>query len=163
MRSFYAVVIMTVLVLAANLAAAAGPTADAQTGKEIRDVLSRYARAYERKDLEAIVGMLAPGPDTTFVYPGPGGLHVGRSQIKAGFERDFEKFVSATIDYTSISTGSRGSVAWFVSEWVSTVDTGDGEFTIPARWTGVLEKRNGKWLFVLSQFSYEPVQPKEHS
>ena len=96
-----------------------------------------------------------------FVYPGPEGLHVGRSQIKAVLERDFSRFLSATIDYTSISVGSRNDVAWFASEWVATVDLGDRKRTIPARWTAVLERQNGNWLFVQSHFTYEPVKPKE--
>lgn len=160
MKFFHSVLVMTLLALAADVSAIA-LTAEAQAQKEIRALLNQYARAYERKDLDTIMGMIAPGPDTVFVYPGPGGLHVGRSQIKAGYERDFAKFVSATIDYTSVSIGARGSLAWFASEWVTTIDLGDGEFTIPARWTAVLEKRNGKWLFVQSHFGYEPVEPKE--
>jgi uncharacterized protein (TIGR02246 family) len=160
MRSFYAIVVIALLVLAGGVSGLA-QTAEAQARQEIRDLLTRYARAYERKDIETIMAMIAPGPDTIFVYPGPGGLHVGKSAIKAVYERDFAKFVSATIDYTSLSIRVRGKVAWFTSEWVATIDTGDGEVTIPARWTAVLEKRNGKWLFVQAHFSYEPVEPKE--
>ena len=160
MRSLNAIVVIALLVLAGGVSGLA-QTAEAQAQQEISDLLNRYARAYERKDVETIMAMIAPGPNTVFVYPGPGGLYVGKSNIKTVYERDFAKFVSATIDSTSVSIEARGKVAWFASEWVATLDMGDGEVTIPARWTAVLEKRNGKWLFVQSHFSYEPVEPKE--
>jgi uncharacterized protein (TIGR02246 family) len=159
MRSLHAIVVMLLLVLAADVSALA-LTAEARAEKEIRDLLNRYARAYERKDVVTIMAMIAPTPDAIFVYPGPEGLHVGRSQIKAVYERDFSRFLSATIDYTSISVGSRGDVAWFTSEWVATADMGGRKLTIPARWTAVLEKRDGKWLFVQSHFTYDPQEPK---
>jgi ketosteroid isomerase-like protein len=160
MRSLPAIVVMILLALAADVSALA-LTGGARADKEIHALLNRYARAYERKDLETIMAMIASKPEPIFVYPGPEGLRVGRSQIKAAYERDFSKFQSAKIDYTSISVGSRGRIAWFASEWVATVDMDGQELTIPARWTAVLEKRHGKWLFVQSHFTYDPVAPKE--
>ena len=41
------------------------------------------------------------------------------------------------------------------------MDLGDEKLDLPARWSGVLEKRGGKWLLVQSHFSFSDLEPEE--
>lgn len=126
---------------------------DPQIEKEVKEFLDKYAVAYEKKDLTAIMAMIAPDADVVFVDPGPKGLYKGTEQIKKSYENDFSQFKSMSTKYTGVMIGGKGDLAWFVAESMSAVDMGEEKFNVPARWSGLLEKRDGKWLLIQSHFS----------
>lgn len=132
-----------------------------QVEKEVKDFLDAYARAYEKKDVAAIMAMIAPDPWVVFVETAANGRYVGPEAIKKSYEAEFGQFKSAETKYTWVSVRSKGDVAWFVAEEMSVVDLGDEKLDLPARWSGVLEKRDGKWLLVQSHFSFSDLEPEE--
>ncbi|HTY21764.1 MAG TPA: nuclear transport factor 2 family protein [Desulfomonilaceae bacterium] len=145
-------VVLLLLGLLAGSSFAAGDTAPVQ--KEVKDWLDAYAKAYEKKDINSIMAMVSPDSSTVFVDNGPQGRHVGEEAIKAAYQAEFKQIKSAVLEYTWLSAASKGDIAWFATELTAKVDLGKQKIEVPGRWTGVLEKRGGKWLMVLSHFSY---------
>lgn len=143
------VVAATVMAVSPCIGGEAAPTTEAR----IREILELHARACEKKDVNAIMAMFAPDPNIVAIGTAQDERLVGPARIRAAYERDFARVISAKLNYTWMTVGSKGDVAWFAAEMVAGVDTGTERIIAPARWTGVLEKRDGKWLFVLSHFS----------
>ncbi len=123
--------------------------ADIKTHTEVEDLLNRHAEAYSKKDLQSIMSLFAADPEVTLVI---GGAHqaryVGPDQIRESYEADFAATTSAVMKHNWISVHSKGDIAWFASECVSTIEMEKQKFTFPVLWTGLAEKRDNKWVFV---------------
>jgi ketosteroid isomerase-like protein len=141
-----------------SIAWAKGP--DPQIEKEVKQFLDDYMKAYEKKDLAGVMAMVAPDDNVVFVDPGPKGRYVGPEQIKKSYEQDFAQFKSLATKYTWTSIDGKGDLAWFVTELTSEVDLGDEKFSLPARWSGLLEKRQGKWLLIQSHYAVVEPEPE---
>jgi ketosteroid isomerase-like protein len=128
--------------------------ADAKTDQEVKDFLTQYEAAYEKKDVGALMKLIAPGAEVVFFEADEKGRYVGPDQIKAAYENSLKQVKSIKGEYKWTSVGSKGDVAWFATEVSFNVDTGEDKFQQLGRWTGVLEKRNGKWLLLQSHFSF---------
>jgi ketosteroid isomerase-like protein len=144
--------ILVILVACTGLALAG--KADPQTEKDIKDFLDRYSKAYEKKDVEATMILIAPDAEVVFVDSDSERPVVGPALIKAAYEREFAQVKSASIKFPWVSVGSKGDVAWFTAQCQADVDTGEGKMSVPAHWSAVLEKRDGKWLLVQSHLSF---------
>jgi len=145
------------LLLALIMTAAGAVTfanADAKTEQEVKDFLTQYEAAYEKKDLGALMNLIAPEATVVFFEADEKGRYVGPDQIKAAYENSLKQVKSIKGEYKWTSVGSKGDVAWFATEVLFNVDTGEDKFKQLGRWTGVLEKKDGKWLLVQSHFSF---------
>ncbi len=111
----------------------------------------------KNKDINLLYSIIAN--DTSFLEVHPDG------KVVTGFE-DFnkaEKFwmnpdfkaIRYEIKDLSIKFSNRGDVAWFfcilddINEWKGQAANWEN-----TRWTGVLEKRSGKWVIVQQHFSF---------
>jgi ketosteroid isomerase-like protein len=137
------------------------PAADPQTEKEIRELLAREAQAYATKNVDAAMALVAQHSGSVFLDNQPDGVYIGPEQIRQMYERDFSHIKGADLKFTWLRISSQGNIAWFASESEVTVDLGKKKPTFPARWTGVLEKRNGQWLIVQSHISYPKIPKKK--
>jgi len=98
-------------------------------------------------------------PDETLFFFQPRDEMRGYSALRETAERVWldDRFVATRTDITDlhITISESGTVAWFrcmlddVGEW-------DGEVGgwYDTRWTGVLEKRGGRWLIAQQHFSF---------
>lgn len=111
------------------------------------------------KDTELLFGTRSRGEDL-FVY-GPSspvpvvGFEAFRERARTLWLRD--DFVAKGYDVRDlrIHLSPEGTVAWFsavVDDWCEIAGRPDGWKDV--RWTGVLERRDGKWLYVQGHFSY---------
>jgi hypothetical protein len=107
------------------------------------------------------MSMIAPDASTVFVDSDPQGRHVGPDAIKNAYQAEFGQTQSVVLEYTWLSAGSKGDLAWFATELTAKVDLGKEKFQVPGRWTGVLQKREGKWMMIMSHFSYTAQDEKE--
>jgi ketosteroid isomerase-like protein len=109
------------------------------------------------KDLNLLYGVIAN--DTNFLEVHPDGKVVrGFNDFKKAeafwMSPDF-KAVRYQIKDLSINISESGSVAWWscilddINEWKGQPSSWEN-----TRWTGVLEKRNGKWQIVQQHFSF---------
>ncbi len=133
-------------------------TADSKTDQEIKDFLAQYQVAYSRKDVNAIMKMIAPEANVVFFEADEKGRYVGPEQIRAAYEGSLKEVKSVKGQYKWTSVGSKDDVGWFATEVLFDVDTGEDKFQQMGRWSGVLEKKDGKWLLLQSHFSF-PEQP----
>ncbi len=149
------------LALCLSLSAFAGESGiDPQKAKEVKHFLDRQMQAFADRDLKALVGMLAPDASVVMLGNGPDDRWVGPAAIKKAYESQISQYQSETIKLTGTSIGAKGDVAWFATQArvVSTTKT-DRQRKLRINWTGVLEKRKGKWLLVQSHFSFPVRNP----
>src|SRR5271157_2485365 len=142
------------LVLIVSLAAVTFVRADAKTEQEVKDFLNKYGAAYDKKDVGALMKMIAPEASVVFFEADDKGRYVGPNEISAAYKDNLKQVKSIKGEYKWTSVGSKGDVAWFATEVLFNVDTGEDKFKQLGRWTGVLEKKDGKWLLVQSHFSF---------
>ncbi len=149
-------VALLLIAFASVSAWAAEPT---QIEKEVKDWLTAYAKAYEKKDLNALMSMIAA--EAVFIDSSPQGRYMGADAIKKAYQAEFTQIQSVVMEPTWLTASTKGDQAWFAAELMAKVDLGNEKFSVPGRWTGVLEKRGDKWLIILSHFSYTAPDEKE--
>jgi len=64
----------------------------------------------------------------------------------------FKRVSTKSTEFKRTIIGSSGDVAWFAAEITTVVEQPSNTFPLPGRWSGVMEKRDGKWLFVLQHY-----------
>ena len=113
-------------------------------------VVRQAVLANERCDLEGIAQLFLKDPD--IVSFGIGGLKfVGWTQLEKILQREFQAVSRVEIAIKDLKVWAHGEVAWFVMELDYTRVLPDPiqekRMLLKLRETGVLEKRDGRWLF----------------
>lgn len=106
--------------------------------------------ANERRDLEGMARLFIKDPD--IVSYGIMGLKfVGWPQLEAILRTEFQSVTRLEIAIKELKVWTRGDVAWFSMELDYTRilpgPQGETRMLMELRETGVLEKRDGQWLF----------------
>jgi class 3 adenylate cyclase len=111
-----------------------------------------------------MLGFMAPDDDMVIYGTGSDEKRVGRDEIKSQLERDFAQTDAVVVKILWTSVSARGPVAWMAADAIVSLDVGGSQFSIPIRWTVVLEKRKEQWLWVQSHAS-SPIaaQPEGQS
>lgn len=134
--------------------AAAEPTEDrAAIEKAIRAVIG-WGLTKDRPLLESVMAH----DDRLFLFNPGSPSTVGWAQFEKGFDFWMDsrfKTIRYEIRNLRIDISQSGSVAWW-SCLLDELAAWDGRFIHwkDARWTGVLEKRAGKWLVAQMHFSF---------
>lgn len=111
----------------------------------------------KNKDIKLLYSVIANDSDFLEVHPGPKvvkGFSDFRKAEEFWMSPDF-KAVRYEISDLRINIAKSGDVAWWfcmlndINEWKGEPATWEN-----TRWTGVLEKRNGKWIIVQQHFSF---------
>jgi len=147
--------ILVVLLLVASPILAADTLSKSEG--EVKEAVEAHVKAYNERDIKSVMASMAPIPTLVHVGNGPKDRRVGVEQTRAQYEWAF-KNRPITISVNKIIVGANGDVGWFTA--YCDVKPGKGKGSIPTNWTGVLERRDGKWLFVLSHYSYPLTAPK---
>lgn len=121
---------------------------------------------FPEKNVERLRSSLAKDPSFFIFHPDSKSTIVGydafEDMITNLFLKEEMKPISTTIKDLKINLSHSGDVAWFscllddIGEW-----QGKRWAWLEARWTGVLEKRAGKWLLVQMHFSLPTDAEKE--
>ena len=156
MRS--AILLVLSIATAITIGATTVATADSKTDQEIKSFLAQFQAAYSKKDVNAIMKMIAPEANVVFFEADEKGRYVGTDQVRAAYEGSLKEVKSVKGQYKWTSVGSKDDVGWFATEVLFDVDTGEDKFQQMGLWSGVLEKKDGKWLLIQSHFSF-PEQP----
>jgi ketosteroid isomerase-like protein len=111
------------------------------------------------KDLDRLFSIMAQDAEFFIFHPDSRSTIVGFEAFKALGERVWMQEAFKATDYAirelRIQLSQSGTVAWFScylddhAEWNGRPTGWDN-----ARWTGVLEKRGGRWLVVQMHFSF---------
>ena len=116
----------------------------------------------KKKDFQLLYSVIAD--DSSYIEVDPdSGLVTGIGQFRKNeaFWRspDFEA-ISYRIRDLRVNLSQSGTVAWFycllddINRW-----KGNPANWVNTRWTGVLEKRNGRWVIVQMHFSFAAGRP----
>jgi uncharacterized protein (TIGR02246 family) len=149
------------LALCLTLSAFAGESGiGPQKTKEVKNFLDRQIQAFANRDLKGLMGMLASEASVVMLGNGPDDRWVGPAAIKKAYESQIAQYQSETIKLESTSIGAKGDIAWFATQArVVSTTKADRQRRFRINWTGVLEKRKGKWLLVQSHFSFPVRKP----
>jgi ketosteroid isomerase-like protein len=135
----------------------AGRPAQAQTRdeQEIRALESRFAAAFNAKDLDAIMKFYVPGNDLFVFDVGVPRQHVGWEDYKKDWQ-DLLAMFSGPIKFeiSDLSVASDGKIAYGHSiqhVWGKATDGSTIDMTV--RVTDVYRKIDGKWLIVQEHVS----------
>ena len=113
-------------------------------------VVRESVLANERRDLEGMARLFLKDPD--IVSYGIMGLKfVGWPQLEAILRTEFQSVIRLEIAIKELKVWTRGEVAWFSMELdyarILPGPQGETRMLLELRETGVLEKRDGQWLF----------------
>ena len=135
--------------------------ADTQTETAVMASLNEFCRAYQSRDLDGMVALLAPDPDLVVLGPGPdeeqrvgwvaGSLGLAETQTQ--IERDWSQSEASSMEITWSAVSAASSVAWLAAHVTRRWTAGKEQGNISGRLTAVLEKRKGRWLLLQLHFS----------
>ena len=135
--------------LALPLTLGAGCLTTSSPGPE--EVLRALVQANAEKDLATLSNLIAHDGDI-ISYTIGGRKYVGWNELARDLQNEFVSVARLEIPITHLKVWTRGDTAWFAMEldYIRYVETGNGQSrtALPLRETGVLERRNGKWLLL---------------
>jgi uncharacterized protein (TIGR02246 family) len=127
--------------------------ADTKTEDAVMDVLKQSFEAFGRRDLDALLAFFSPDPDVVVIGTGRDEKGIGLAEIKAIFQRAFAQFSEASFQFGWHSVSVAGPLAWLATDVSYHVKAGDRESSRQIRLTGIMEKREGRWLILQSHDS----------
>ncbi|HLF85975.1 MAG TPA: SgcJ/EcaC family oxidoreductase [Nitrospiria bacterium] len=118
---------------------------------KVKAVVDQFKQVWETEDLELLSKIMAHDADIVVNGTDAAEHWVGWEPFKASVAKMFPAFenIKITVKEQSIKIHPSGNVAWFSQIWDwDLVVEGKPVRSEGQRFTGVLEKRNGNWLFV---------------
>ena len=123
---------------------------EAQKAK-IKLVVDQFEQFWETQDMGLLSGIMAHDPEMVNYGTDAGEYFIGWEALKESVEKmlPYLSNTKITVRDQVIAVHSSGHVAWFsqVWDWDLMVD-GQPVHSDGQRLTGVLERRNGNWVFV---------------
>jgi hypothetical protein len=163
MTKLTGLVLCTTLLLSTAVIAADPPDRAAEIEQVRRVVDAAIGWALPTKNRELGLGVMAHDPDFFIFHPNAAGTVVGYDAFESLFDRALMNpaFKATGYEIRDLRVNlSRGlDVAWFSAvlddcgEW-----NGKPSCWRDTRWTGVLEKRDGRWVVVQMHFSFPSEQ-----
>jgi ketosteroid isomerase-like protein len=120
--------------------------ADAETREEILLVLGELRAAVSERRLEGILSLFAPDADATLIGSSTGEIARGPLELRTFLKRVFSSPQKLSWEWDDVSVSSAGDIAWL---WLEGGLVIDGRSDRPYRISGVLERRQGRWLWSL--------------
>jgi ketosteroid isomerase-like protein len=127
--------------------------ADAETERAVFAAVDALLDHLAARRLEEALAAFLPDPDAALYGSEVGEVFVGRAALRTFFTALFRRPTGPRFMLTDRHASVRGDVAWFTA--AARVAIGDQVFA-PYRLSGVLEKRDGRWLWALFNGS-EPL------
>ena len=117
----------------------------------VKSVIDQFGEAIETEDMGMLENVMAHDDDMVCFGTDAQERWVGWPALKASIEQQFTAFDSTQLSTRDqvIKVNATGNTAWFseLYDWKMVVQ-GQPVNLIGARVTGVLDKRNGKWVCV---------------
>lgn len=130
--------------------------------QEVRSFLIEYDKRVASRDVEYLERAMADD----YVYTGPNGRMANREDALTHFKRQRDNPTSkrVSLKHDNVTVHVVGDMALSTHEWTSQTaphDATDAEpITDRGRYTGVFEKRNGRWM-VLAEHDSEQIYDDE--
>mgnify|MGYP000465140539 CR=1 FL=1 len=136
---------------------------------DVQLVLEKYVIANENNNIDLLKDVWAQDEDIVIFGTDSDEQLIGWGQVKNTFLKQFEIFEKTYISVTdqNIRINCDGKAAWFseILNYNYTTTDGISKSFEGIRFTGILEKRDGKWLIVQSHMSipYDSMEKKKYS
>ena len=117
----------------------------------VKAVVDQFAQVWETEDMALFSKIIAHDAGLVFYGTDAAEHFVGWPALQEASEEMFTAFENTKITVRDqvIDVHPSGTVAWFSQEWDwDLVAEGQPVSAPGGRFTGVLEKRNGDWMFV---------------
>jgi ketosteroid isomerase-like protein len=128
--------------------AAISGTAD---NTELETTIRALVRANAEKDLPAMSKLMAHDADITSYSIG-GRKYVGWSDLERDIKEEFANVAALDLPISELKVWSKGDIGWYTMEldYVRILGQGPDQQRagLPLRETGVLERRNGRWVLL---------------
>jgi ketosteroid isomerase-like protein len=133
------------------LSVAAMPTVRADSGDEeaIRSLESKFAAAFNGKDVDTIMRMYIPGQNLFVFDVIPPRQYIGASAYRKDWEDLFATLKDVKFDITDLDIATDSTLAYSHSiQRLNGTDTKGQPFNLVVRVTDVYRKIDGNWLIV---------------
>lgn len=127
----------------------------------LEDILEGYWLAYEHKDIEKIKKFLPPDGNILFIGTGRDEKVESIDEFIKAVERDFAQSEKMEVELINFNAESAGSVAWTAVDLDAKVTIGEQILPLFVRFTAVLERIDGSWLFRQMHLSFPSSDQKE--
>ena len=129
---------------------------DEETRKGVRALLDKHDAAMTSHDLKAVMETYVQGPQTVVMGTGPGEMWVGPEEIQDAYKHFFEDYEKGgqTFQYSTVTAGVRGSVAWLSAMGNVVVSKGGQKREAPMNVSAVMVRnKTGEWHIQQMHFS----------
>ncbi|HEX4717974.1 MAG TPA: nuclear transport factor 2 family protein [Thermoleophilaceae bacterium] len=120
--------------------------ADAHTREEILLALGEFRAAVSQRRLEGVLSLFAPDADATLIGSSLGEIARGPIELRRFLQQLFDAAQTVAWEWDDVSVSAAGDVAWL---WLEGALVLDGRSNRAYRISGVLERRQGRWLWSL--------------
>lgn len=134
--------------------------ADQATQKGVIQAFKEMFEAYKKKNTQGVLNCWASDPDIVMIGSGKDEKSVGVEKFVESLTRDWEQANITAIDVKDFSVSASGNVAWLSSDLTFNYTVKEKAQQLAGRLTGVMEKRNGKWLWMQMHYSVPNVNQK---
>jgi len=118
---------------------------------ELETTVRALVRANAEKDLPAMSKLMAHDADITSYTIG-GRKYVGWPDLERDIREEFAKVAALDLPISELKVWSKGDIGWYTMEldYVRVLGQGPDQQRagLPLRETGVLERRNGRWVLL---------------
>ncbi|MBI5680778.1 MAG: nuclear transport factor 2 family protein [Methanobacterium sp.] len=135
--------------------------ADNKIEAEVMNMLDKYVKAYENKDIEALMNLFVDDPNLVAIGTGKDEWVEGHKKLKTGFKRDFSQAENIDMGFEKITISNSGNVAWVSSLMTMNAEVSGGEVLLCGRLSLILEKKDNKWLFTHLHFSVPAIEQEK--
>ena len=130
---------------------------------EIEHAIEQFFHAMDTQDAALMDRLVAPDADTVHIGTGAGEVWRGGGDLQRATAEQFASLESyeAHVKDLVVNVAASGDVAWYFHRLDARITSGGTEQRWrDARFTGVFEKRNGRWVMVQTHVSLpDRVQP----
>ena len=128
--------------------------ADEETKKAVNAVLEKMAQAMAARDITAFIKLFAKDPNMFTIGLEEAEMSIGINQLQERMQGTFDEAEAISLKYGWTTIKANGPVAWVASHITYNIKKKEQEaLSLSTRLTGVLEKTDGKWLWVQLHFS----------
>ncbi|HEY3260659.1 MAG TPA: nuclear transport factor 2 family protein [Pseudonocardiaceae bacterium] len=113
----------------------------------ILNLLERLNQGFARRDVQQVLDLFAPDPETTFIGSEADELATGPTQLRNLLESLFARPETYHWRWGQLHTNTAGQTAWLVTQATLLVD-GPQPIELPYRMTLILQRRGTTWLIV---------------
>lgn len=130
--------------------------------QEVRAFIDEYGKAITSRD----IAFLERATSDDYVYTGPSGKMTNRMQALKYHkqQRDKPDYKLISREHPNVKVHVVGKMALVTNDWISVTlpieSTNAEPTTYKGRYTGVFEKRNGRWMVIAEHDSERPPDDK---